>query len=327
MATIYKRGRCWYCNWSQNGEQHRKSLGPISERQADDYRKAKELELTTGKRIFVASAAFPDHLSRYLEWHRSEYPDSHYRVAQIAEQHFGDFEHMSLGQITSADIEKWKAKRTTIVSRGSAAKELRTLAAVLAKAVTWGEIDRSPAEHVEPPKELDSKPIHWYSRAELALLFNRHNGQVWRLMANTGMRRTEALQLRVRNVHIAAGHVDIVSTTEERTKSGKWRRVPLTEGATIALEALISANGKTGYVLPRVTSVHLSRNFAANCKSLNLAGSLHSLRHTYAAHLVMAGVPLRTLQVLMGHASFATTERYAHIGEDHLRDKAKLVSL
>jgi site-specific recombinase XerD len=41
----------------------------------------------------------------------------------------------------------------------------------------------------------------------------------------------------------------------------------------------------------------------------------------------MAGVPLRTLQVLMGHAIVKTTERYAHIGEDHLRAQAKLVSL
>ena len=41
----------------------------------------------------------------------------------------------------------------------------------------------------------------------------------------------------------------------------------------------------------------------------------------------MAGVPLRTVQVLMGHASFKTTERYAHLGEDHLRNQALKVSL
>lgn len=327
MATIYKRGRCWYINFSQNGAQQRLSLGPISEREADDYRKAKELELSTGQRIFVASALFEDHLARYLEWHRAEFPDSHYRVNQIAEQHFSDFEHMALSQITSADVERWKARRATVVSRGSVAKELRTLAAVLSKAVAWGEMDRSPAEHVEPPKGLDSEPIHWYSKPELALLYGRHNGQVWRLMANTGMRRTEALQLRAQRVHISEGHVDIVSTADERTKSGKWRRVPLSDSAKDAATALIARHGRTGYVLPRITAESLSRNFADNCASLKLAGSLHSLRHTYAAHLVMAGVPLRTVQMLMGHASFTTTERYAHIGEDHLREQAKLVNL
>lgn len=327
MATIYWRGQSAYLNWSQNGQQHRDSLGRITPHEAEVYRKAKELELATGRRIFVASALFDDHLERYLTWHRSEFPDSHYRVNQIAEQHFGAFRSLALSQILSTDIERWKASRLSAVSRGSVAKELRTLNAVLEKAVTWGEIERNPAGSVEPPKDLESEPIHWYTKAELARLYKRHNGPVWRLLANTGMRRTEALQLRAARVDLEAGHIDIVSSTAERTKSGRWRRIPLSEAGKEAAEVLIERYGHTGHVLPRITAESLSRNFAHNCKSLGLAGSLHSLRHTYAAHLVMAGVPLRTLQVLMGHASFKTTERYAHIGEDHLREQAKLVSL
>jgi integrase len=46
----------------------------------------------------------------------------------------------------------------------------------------------------------------------------------------------------------------------------------------------------------------------------------HDLRHAFASRLVMAGVPLRTLQVLMGHKSIETTLRYAHLAEPHLRD-------
>lgn len=327
MATIYWRGQSAYLNWSQYGKQHRESLGTLSPRDAEIARNAKELELATGRKLFIASALFDDHLERYLTWHRSEFPDSHYRVNQIAEQHFGYFRGVALSQIASTDVERWKASRLGVVSRGSVAKELRTLKAVLEKAVTWGEIERNPAASVEPPRSLESEPIHWYSRADLARLYQRHNGQIWRLLANTGMRRTEAQQLRVNRVDLVSGHIDVVSTSVERTKSGKWRRIPLSDAAKDAAKALIEQNGKTGYVLPRITAESLSRNFLHNCKSLKLAGSLHSLRHTYAAHLVMAGVPLRTLQVLMGHASFKTTERYAHIGEDHLRDQARLVNL
>lgn len=327
MATIYWRGKAAYLNWSQHGKQHRESLGTVSPRDAEIARNAKELELATGRKLFIASALFDDHLERYLTWHRSEFPDSHYRVNQIAEQHFGYFRGVALSQIVSTDVERWKVSRMEAVSRGSVAKELRTLKAVLEKAVTWGEIERNPAASVEPPRSLDSEPIHWYSRADLAKLYQRHNGQIWRLLANTGMRRTEAQQLRVNRVDLVSGHIDVVSTSTERTKSGKWRRIPLSDAAKDAATALIAQNGKTGYVLPRITAESLSRNFLHNCKSLKLAGSLHSLRHTYAAHLVMAGVPLRTLQVLMGHASFKTTERYAHIGEDHLRDQARLVNL
>jgi integrase len=154
-----------------------------------------------------------------------------------------------------------------------------------------------------------------------------HHGQTWRLMANTGLRRTEAQQLRWPNVDLRRRVLTVVSSAEERTKSGRYRQVPLSDGALAALKALRKRRGLTDHVLPRITSESLSRAFLQDVARLALSGSLHSLRHTYAAHLVMAGVPLRTVQVLMGHANFKTTERYAHIGRDHLRQKARLVSL
>jgi integrase len=327
MATVYWRGQSAYLNWSQGGVQHRESLGRVTPHEAEIRRQAKELELSTGRRIFIASAVFEHHLERYLTWHRSQYPDSHYRVAQIAEQHFADFRGRGLSQITGADIERWKAGRMAMVSRESAAKELRTLKAILAKAVEWGEIEKNPAEYVEAPKSLESEPIHWYTRAELAKLFKCRHGATWRLLANTGLRRTEAMQLKWERVDLKAGQISVVSTQEARTKSGRWRQVPLSSGARAALLMLRRRSKASVYVLPRITSESLSRAFLKDAARLGLAGSLHSLRHTYGAHLVMAGVPLRTVQVLMGHASFKTTERYAHVGEDHLREQARLVSL
>lgn len=327
MATIYSRGECWYLNWSEGGRQRRKSLGAITEHEADLRRKAKEIELSTGKRIFYASALFDDHLERYLTWHRAQFPDSHFRVSQISEQHFGDFRGFALSQIDSHMIERWKAHRMTVVSRESVAKELRTLKALFQKAVEWGEIDKNPAQYVEAPKSLQSEPIVWYSKAELRLLYKKFHGLTWRLLANTGLRRTEAQQLRWVQVDFKRESLDVVSTFEERTKSGRWRQIPLSKGALIALRTLYKKTGKTPHVLPRITAESLSRAFLQDVARCGLRGSLHSLRHTYAAHLVMAGVPLRTVQVLMGHASFRTTERYAHIGKDHLRDQARLVSL
>ena len=47
--------------------------------------------------------------------------------------------------------------------------------------------------------------------------------------------------------------------------------------------------------------------------------SLHTLRHTFASQLVMAGVPLREIQELMGHQSFETTLQYTHLSEDHAK--------
>lgn len=328
MATVYwRRGRA-YLNWSQGGQQHRRSLGRVSPHDAETQRHAKELELRTGKRIFLPSALFDDHIERYLAWHRNEYPDSHYRVKQIADQHFGKFRGLSLAQITGPDVEAWKTARMAIVSRESVAKELRTLHAILEKAIEWkGDITENPAQYVEPPKNLNSEPIHWYTKPQLAKLYRCRHGPTWRLMANTGLRRTEAMQLLWKHVDLKRGEISVLSSEDERTKSGRWRQIPLTDNAKSALRALKKRAGKSDHVLPRITSESLSRAFLIDAGRLQFDGSLHSLRHTYGAHLVMAAVPLRTVQVLMGHASIKTTERYAHLGKDHLRDQARMVNL
>lgn len=338
MATVYPRGARWYLNWFEGGKQQRRSLGKISATEAENIRKGKELELATGQRIFFASAAFDAHLERYLSWHRTQYPDSHFRVKQIAEQCFDDFRGRGLSQIVTADIERWKAARMTrvgfnrhgeqaVMSSETAAKELRTLKAVLAKAVEWGEIGKNPSLAVKPPKNLRSQPIHWYTKAELGKLCKDSNyASIWRLVANTGLRRAEAMQLRKEHVNLKDGYINVLSSEAARTKSGRWRQVPLSDRAKVALKALLKRS-TSDHVLPRMTGESLSRAFLRDVASRKMDGSLHSLRHTYGAHLVMAGVPLRTVQVLMGHASFSTTERYAHVGKDHLREQAKLVNL
>lgn len=327
MATLYFRGQSWYLNWSEGGIQRRKSLGRISAVDAEILRKAKELELATGRQVFVPSARFEDHLGRYLTWHRTEYPDSHYRVKQIADQHFGKFCGKALSQISSVDVEAWKIERMTRVSRESVAKELRTLHAVFEKAIEWksGMIENA-ARYVEPPKNLKSEPMQWYTRGQLQKLYKCLHGATWRLLANTGMRRSEARQLRWSQIDRTRGVIMVLSSELERTKSGRWREIPLSDGARKALRQLRKSQIKL-HVLPRITAPSLSRAFLKDAARLGLPGSLHSLRHTYAAHLVMAGVPLRTVQVLMGHASFKTTERYAHLAPDHLRDQASKVSL
>lgn len=340
MATIRWRGKgadfAQLC-WSENGVERRKSLGRITPREAETRRKAKEVELDTGEPIFVGSVRFVEHREEYLKWHALEYPDSHFRVEQILEQCCEPFEPKALSQVRRRDVEQWKAERMNRigwnrqqekarVSRGTSGKEFRTVKALFTKAVEWERIRKSPFDDIPEPKELNSAPPHWYRKHELALLYGRPlYGDVWKFMANAGLRREEALQLRPK--HVQDTMLQVLSSEDARTKSGRWRQVPLSDAALDALSRLLPANEPAGRVIPHVTGPSLSRAFLRDAKALKLGGSLHSLRHSYGAHMIMAGLKLRELMELMGHARIETTMIYAHIAEDLAHVQARAVNL
>lgn len=316
-SSRWTEGATAQLNWSESGRQQRISLGRISPRDAEIARRQKDIEVKSGRR-FSNSVLFRDLRKRYVEWHRHEYPDSHQRIAQIIEQHLAPtFDLRPIGGITSDEIDQWKHSRDAAPE--TVAKELRTLSAMLSRAKKpWKLLQENPCDEVDPPRSVHSEPIRWYSKAELDTLYaaSPNHSDIWRLLANTGLRRREALQLKWTDV--GADHIRVVSRSDARTKSGKWRVIPLSPSALEALQRLKIGAGISGHVLARIHRASLSRAFRKCQKRAGLDGNLHCLRHTFAAHLVSNGVPLRTVQVLMGHASFTTTERYAHLSPDHL---------
>lgn len=327
MASKYKRGRSWYLHWIENGEQQRKSIGAVTEAEAQARLIALERHLA-GIRS-VAGPALAQWAIEYCTWHSHEYPDSYYRIEQIIRMHLIPvFGPIPIGGITKRDAEGYKhARLADGAAPGSVRKELRTLQAMLNRAVAWDVIPHNPIHGVQPPRDLRSKPPRWYTPDELQAIYatDPMHRDSWKLLANTGMRRGEALQLPWRNV--TGEDIQVLSESSARTKSGKWRLIPITVGVGDALAELRSRTWETGFVLPRSTPGSLSRAFDTCLDRASLDGSLHCLRHTYCSQLVMAGVPLRTVQVLAGHASYQTTEQYAHLAPGHLRETIRWLNL
>lgn len=252
----------------------------------------------------------------YLQWHRSEYPDSTFRVEQLLRQHIiPAFQYVALDQMTPWQVERYKADRLKAAAPATVAKEVRTLKAMLRRAVSWRVIPHSPIASVEPPRDVRSAPPHWYTMEQLAALY-RHSeryGAIWQLLANTGLRRGEAQHLR--REHIRSGAILVLSEPGARTKSRHWREVPLSDNAQAALERLPGED----YVLPAMAPASLSRAAIRDGERSGVGGSIHSLRHTFGTHMAMHGVPVRVLKELMGHSSIKTTERYMHVAQEHLK--------
>lgn len=323
MATLQRLNGRYILQWYDALGQHKKVIGRIGvlpEKEADRKLRAKQYELDTGTAVLGVAPApfFDDFCKEYLAWHSKKFPDSHYRVEQIVNDHLKErFGNSRLSDISAKEVEDWALDRGRLVSAGSVIKEHRTLQAILNRAVLWKVLPENLASQVEAPKNLNSKPKLFYSLDQVSELLKQANTDIWRLFVNTGMRRAEGMILR--REWIKSDALQILSTSEDRTKAGKWREIPLTPGAQEALERL---PGKD-YVLPRMRLESLSRACIREAKRAQLAGSLHTLRHTYISHLVMAGVELRTVKELAGHSSIIVTEGYSHLSPEH-RTKAGL---
>jgi len=319
MATLTTRRGYWILNWQDAYGRHRQNLGRLDvlpRKDAEAVLAAKRYELSTGTRLLrvgrAPAPAFGEFARDYLAWHRAEFPDSHYRVAQIVADHLlPRWEFTPLDLLSIQEAEQFKTERRLLARASTVTKELRVLQAVMNRAVALNLIPKNPVAGVKAPRILDAKPHRFYEAAELVQLYAKAapaHGAIWKLLANTGLRRGEAQALRW--AWIGEDAMRIVSSERERTKSGEWREIPLSDGAR---EALQTIQRKGEYVLPRIAPESLSRAFLRDVRAAELDGSLHTLRHTYISHLVRAGVPLRTVQLYAGHANYRTTEGYAYL--------------
>lgn len=322
MASLYKVGENYYANYvNATGARVRGSLHTKSEQVAEQALaiiiNEVDRERLTGSATFVApSTTLNDFSTDYIRWYESEYPDSYFRTEGILRNHILPFfgEH-NLNDISPLLAEQYKiARKKKGVAPSTVKKELDALKAAINRAVKWELIPTNRVAGVASPKLLKSHAVRFYSADELQAIYDNSTNyaSLWKFAANTGMRRNEILKARRKD--IVDGAIRIESAESDRTKSGKWRLVPLSPGALVALEGL-----PRDYLAPRIHINSLGRAFIQDAKRAKVGGSLHQLRHTFCSVLVMAGVDLRTVQELAGHSSYETTLQYAHLSQTHLK--------
>ena len=295
MAWLTKQNNNrYYLKWREDGRVRTKALGKITKKEAE--RKKLLLE----ESIEYPSPSGPTFIvqcEKYIDWHKWEYPASTKRIEQIITQHLIPvFKYQLIGNIKPKRVEQFKIDRLKKASTGTVEKEIRTLKAILNKAVEWGTIDKNPVSFVKTPRNLNDSPPPYYSLEDLTSLYKASNEiheQIWRLASNTGMRRSELQNLRRENIR--DNGIYVVSGQGARTKSGKWRLIPFSKGSIQSINYL-KKNGDGQMLIPKLHSNALSTAFKRDAKRALLPGSLHWLRYSYASHLVMNNVPLRVIQ-------------------------------
>ncbi len=198
-----------------------------------------------------------------------------------------------------------------------------------------GTIDRNPALDIQMPR----KPRHLpqcFTVEEVERLLtsmpresfvDHRDVALFELLYATGMRISEALGLDVDDVRAGA-------LVRVRGKGDKDRDLPISQRArdaidgwrarrTVALKLIGRGSCKALFVNERGERLSQSSCRAgmrrALCRvGLEGRGSLHTLRHSYATHLLTGGADLRVVQTLLGHASIVTTEVYTHVAPERV---------
>ncbi len=198
-----------------------------------------------------------------------------------------------------------------------------TLRRIFASAVEWEVLKEAPAL---PKIKVPATGFDFYTIPETEQLLNAAIGSDRALLTfalHTGARAGELRAMDWQGIDFRSRLVIIRRSlaantrTIGPTKSGKTREVPLSARLGALLEPLAGARDALVFARPNgqpVTLTHLHDRLRAVSSKAGLRKTRwHELRHTYASHLVMRGIPLRVIQGLLGHSSMAMTERYAHL--------------
>ena len=202
-------------------------------------------------------------------------------------------------------------------------------------------VEANPARSMQSPKRDKYLPAY-LDRAQIDLLFQMAEARAWEgrftdvrnlaileLFYSTGLRLSEL-------AGVNRDMLDLVSQQlKVRGKGRKERIVPIGDHAQLALRNYEAKRDELARTLGKVdrTAFFLSRaGTRIGVRAVQLvvgkflkeidedAGlSVHSLRHTFATHLLDAGADLRAVQELLGHASIATTQIYTHTSVERLK--------
>ncbi len=316
----------WYVNYTWEGKRVRKWFGPgLTGKQLADIALAKiTLKIQHKKMGIIEDIPADQFFLQYLEYSRvNKAPRSYERDLTIIKNVAYLLEGKNLSQIRAKEIEGYKAKRLQEVSKATINKELNTVKAALNKAVEWGYLDKNPLKSVKGLKEPKRLP-RFFSLQEIRLFLEAINNPWLKpavyLLLLTGMRRDELIHLEWTDIDLGRGILHVQPKPGWNPKDYEARTIPINKQAK---EVLLGLSRTGNQVISKCHPTSLSRAFKRTLRKVGIENAcLHTLRHTYASHLVMSGVDVATVQKLLGHSSVKTTMKYAHLSPEHLQDAA-----
>ncbi len=332
----YKRkdSEVWWVSYTDpSGQRIRRSTGTTDRREADALEAKWKLEAyRAAKWEEQPGRNFDELMLLYMQIMLRERRQKPASLRAAARHLYEAFSGRDLIGMKSHDVRGYIQKRRAEgVAAGTINKEIGLLSAAINYARReWGWELVNPVSGCRL-REPEGR-VRWISRAESDALIRAaekeprspHLPDFIRLALHTACRRGELLGLEWRRIDLQAG---LIYLEAEHTKAGKRRSVPLNAIARAAIMGRLRFRAQFCPASPWVFASKsggrigdIKRSFAGACKKAGIADfRIHDLRHTCAAWLVTAGVPLAEVRDLLGHSTIKMTERYAHLAPENIR--------
>ena len=355
MGSIFKRGKIWYLDLKVSGRRIRKRIGS-SKKIA--LLALQDAEVKAARKEFGFAdkdIAIDKFIEQYFDYSRTNHqPKTTSRYKAVID-HLNAFLNTKctditfLSQITPQILDQYKVYRKDSwvnpngrdveseedikehTRKGARAHtinfELSALKTIFNLAIKWDYLKDNPTNNVKKLKVIDSKPIRFLSKQECQRLLEACPEDLYPIyftFLNTGMRKAELENLEWDDVDFKRGKIKIKRKEFWQPKTGE-REIPISDSFFTLLKQ-IHESKISSFVFPHSDGgkikVKLREKLIQIAKQANIENltKLHTLRHTFASHLVMSGVDLQTVKKLMGHSDIQTTMIYAHLAPDHLSD-------
>lgn len=240
------------------------------------------------------------------------------------------------GSAAAEDVVRYLDRlRSLGLAPSSVARNIAAVRGFYKYLVTGGHCLQDPAENIEVPRGWKRLPAA-LSASEVEALLRQpdptsargiRDKAMLELLYATGVRVSELVGINVRDINLERGYLAVFG------KGSKERVVPLGEAAADSLRdylerarAELLKGGDSDALFISAKRGRISRQmFWGRIKSLardaGIARNLspHTLRHSFATHLLDHGADLRAVQAMLGHADISTTQIYTHVSRERLR--------
>lgn len=328
MASIYCRDNVYYVKFYEHGHRIRRSLNTSNRREALKFKEQIERELAAGTYNVNQTDTIVDVFwEEYLNWASLHKRKSTVELERILWTQFIEFcRPAKLGDVTPRDVERFKARRAKDgLKPRSINNSLRHLQAIYGHASKLGFYSGSNPFHGISRIKIQRNPPIFLKKEEIDEILERaasHGCDIYFVFAlgiYAGLRKNEIVNARWEWFDFTRKLITLSAHDGFELKDSDSRTVPLHDRLA---EILLPHRQKEGFLLVAEKTItgknryryEFKRIFSSVLKDAGLEWvTPHTLRHTFASQLAMAGVSLYKISKWLGHSDVKTTQIYAHL--------------